>query len=305
MSVSQLLVDNDLKIFVNTTDRGVNLNGTFLTSSGTPYRFILPINPPINPNSVLAVSSIIDDNILTYWIDPTGGPTLPIDIINCNTLNALLEVNTAQLEINNLISSGSVQFITNSTTDTQYVLPNDIPTQDSVLVSNNAGVLRWVNPTIEPVPIEQAKILVWDYPGIQKTIIQGEEWRPTPSILFQVPNLGGSYFEVTATVNCGKTTGTDQSTAWLYFNTDSDPGSQNFTQIGTVRGEILLAGGSPIHLHVYSITFWIRLNDNQNSFRLYPYFENRAESGTTDMLIQRITYLVKSIGSNFTQIPSP
>ena len=144
MSISQLVQDNPYKLFLNTSDKGININGTILNSQATNYELILPNDDNLGALSVLIVDSIVDNKVFLKWSLPINPPQSPFNFIECNTLQANVEVISKSLTIDN-ISGGSTTISYDGNNDITYKLPITAPTNNQVLSSLSNGTMSWVN----------------------------------------------------------------------------------------------------------------------------------------------------------------
>jgi hypothetical protein len=157
MSVSTLLNKNNFKIYVN----DITLKNFNLSSDGNYKLVFPPILPPDiggNPNlSILAVDNIINDVITLKWLQPSEN--LPFDVINCNILNAQLEINcigNTQLNYLECVScnfrktNGNNEKTSISISNAQieninYILPISRPNNGQVLSCLNNGEMSWID----------------------------------------------------------------------------------------------------------------------------------------------------------------
>lgn len=104
MSVDNLLNENDIELYLNTSKEGIrisninnNNNVQLQSNSIDKYILVLP-SEPSGSNSVLAVDNIVDDVINLKWIDCNYIPP-DFSTINCEILNANEEVNTTEISL--------------------------------------------------------------------------------------------------------------------------------------------------------------------------------------------------------------
>jgi hypothetical protein len=158
MSVSTLFDKNNFQIYVN----NITLKNLNLSSDGNYKLKFPPVVPSgIAPLSVLGVDTIVDDLITLKWLEPSE--SLPFDVINCNILNAQLEINCLgnttlgylDAEILNARKVGGTEvsgFLVSPLqveTDIGYFLPPTRPTTNGqVLSSLINGTMSWVDKDI-------------------------------------------------------------------------------------------------------------------------------------------------------------
>ena len=187
MSINQLLSPNTYDINAST----ISIKQTILDSQNTKYTLVLPNDNNAGPNSVLLIDTIIDDKVYLKFSAPINPPQAPFDLIECNNLIANVDVTSKSLTIDN-ISGNSSNFIYNGNEIIDYTLPSTLPSQDSILKSDNIGTLEWVSEPIIPNPYIPLRHWFLDF-----TIVNLTNANPTASRQSLIsPIVYGMYYNV-------------------------------------------------------------------------------------------------------------
>jgi len=281
MSVSTLFDKNDFHIYVN----NITLKNLNLSGDGN-YKLKFPEDLPINnlSLSILAVDTI-DNNIITLkWLQPSE--SLPFDVINCNILNAQLEINCLgnttlgylDAEIVNARKIGGTEvsgFLVSPLqveTDIGYFLPPTRPTTNGqVLSSLINGTMSWVTPSIPP-----------NLSGYRKKFIDINTLLTSASpthFISYIPSFSlniGTTYKVTSTFSFRKESGTVFS---LYSRIIPLSGANIITTaMGTNSTAIVdISNFPPNNTQNFQHTFWFSVYNSNTSWEIQV--ESGAQSG--------------------------
>lgn len=171
-TISSLLVPNPVRLHLNTTSDGINIDGirvkSNLNKSVVDYEYQLPAKPSEQEVPYVMVSRLQPDNqtVTTTWVSPEEAGTVPPDL----TVDNLIVNNTTILneqETGTTVVKGSLNFQRPGAIETsgfscssnqselniQYVLPDSRPTVNGQILSClNNGTMSWINPYTATIP---------------------------------------------------------------------------------------------------------------------------------------------------------
>jgi len=127
MSLSNIFGPNNYRLTINTSEEGINLNGTKIKSQeeDNDYTYVLPERPTVEGQPQVMVSTLTGDTVDTTWVS-AGGGVIPIpdplvidelqsqNIINdvniqTDTLNSNTITNTGLITSNIIINNDYIQ----------------------------------------------------------------------------------------------------------------------------------------------------------------------------------------------------
>jgi hypothetical protein len=169
MSVQNLLVPNDYKLYLNVSETGLKLSNipnetqtTIQSNASTQYTLVFP-NKAINANDILGVDNIVGEKVFLKWLNVGSPPELPTDIINCNILNATSEVNTGEITISsvNPVNRINTTFVQPDSTSAPFDVKLFLPSNNLNMVNDSLLYIKssiFVPNTIE-VELDYTKTL--------------------------------------------------------------------------------------------------------------------------------------------------
>lgn len=127
MSIRNLTQPNNTKLYVNTAENGININGTIVKNQqeDNNYTYVLPEKPTVEGQPQVMVSTLTGDTVDTTWVS-AGGGVIPIpdplvidelqsqniindDNIQTDTLNSNTITNTGLITSNIIINNNYIQ----------------------------------------------------------------------------------------------------------------------------------------------------------------------------------------------------
>lgn len=180
MSLSNIIGPNNYRLTINTTEEGINLNGTKIKNQevDNDYTYVLPERPTVEGQPQVMVSTLTGDTVDTTWVS-AGGGVIPIpDPLVINELQSNVIINDTYIESNTLVSSGlffkGLTFPNQTSiftyngdggTNIAYVLPpSSLPEGEKHVMtatrSGNLTSMNWTNPITTPLP--SPKSFMWE-----------------------------------------------------------------------------------------------------------------------------------------------
>ena len=281
MSVSTLFNKNNFKVYVSE----INLKDLNLSSDGNYKLKFPPVVPSgIAPLSVLGVDTIVDDLITLKWLEPSE--SLPFDVINCNILNAQLEINCLgnttlgylDAEILNARKIGGTEvsgFLVSplqTENNIGYFLPPTRPTTNGQILSSLInGTMSWVTPSIPPNLSGYRKKFI-DINTLLTSASPTHFISYIPSFLLNI----GTTYKITSTFSFRKEGGTTFS---LYCRIIPITGATIITTaMGTNSTAIVdISNSPPNNTQNFQHTFWFSVSNSNTSWEIQV--ESGAQSG--------------------------
>ncbi len=137
---------NELIAYVDVTSRSLTIDNVLGNTSNFIYNGLQNLSYQL-PESLPIANGVLKSNSagILEWTDVING----IDEITVRKLNATENINTEELEIKNAFQGGSIKFKLNTANQTEYILPNNLPTTfNDVLRCTPTGSMYWEQPEV-------------------------------------------------------------------------------------------------------------------------------------------------------------
>lgn len=141
-----LIECNNLVAYVDVTSRSLTIDNVGGRTSNFVYNGIEDLTYTL-PETLTAGNGLLKTNSTgnLEWTDNING----IDELTIRQVNVTENINTEELEVKDAFNGGSAKFKLNTANQTEYILPNNLPTTfNDVLRCTPTGVMYWELPEV-------------------------------------------------------------------------------------------------------------------------------------------------------------
>lgn len=173
MSVRSLTQPNNTKLYLNTVEGGINVNGTIVKNQqeDNEYTYVLPERPTVEGQPQVMVSTLTGDIVDTTWVSagdgviPIPDPLVVDELRSQNIINDVnIQTDTFNTKKINFDSDSNpsqnttIEFTGDGGNDINYLLP---PTElineneQYVMIASRSGItteLNFINTALTPLP---------------------------------------------------------------------------------------------------------------------------------------------------------